>query len=440
MGEIRDKDVTPYDTRPAIHDMLKRHNLLPSRHNRPHYAWIILASTTLMFAISSGAIFSFGVLVDPLVEQYGWSRGAISFAYTLQFLVGIPLVLVAGRLAESIGSRRIVMASAIIFTIGMLLNATVTRIWQFQLYFGVLINGISSSVFITLLPVIITRWFNQRLGLAMGLMWTGLSLGPAVFSPLLSWSIQTAGWSSTFVIFGLISGALMLGSASLLRDHPGQKGLSPFGGLPAETPSSVPGHPTAAPVLTSILTMSSFWSLTIVHALGCVGHSIPMAHVVSIAIFAGIPSIPAAGILSMISAASVISRLGMSLLAQAKGGRFTLAVTLLLQTLPMLFLLNASHLASFYAFAFIFAQGYGGEMVGFPIYNRQYYGTRAPLNTIYAYQIAGAMLGMAAGGWLGGAIFDWTGTYTWAILAAMIAGSLGVAAAMTLPAHRRHPG
>ena len=155
------------------------------------------------------------------------------------------------------------------------------------------------------------------------------------------------------------------------------------------------------------------------------------------ATFAGIPSLPAAGVLSIALATAIISRFGISLVAEAKGGRFPLTLVVLLQSLPMLLLLGAGDLWSFYSFAFLFGLGYGGEMVGFPIFNRQYYGVNAPLNTIYSYQIAGAWLGMAAGGWLGGALFDLTGDYTWSILVAIGAGFLGVVAALMLPSHRQ---
>ncbi len=123
----------------------------------------------------------------------------------------------------------------------------------------------------------------------------------------------------------------------------------------------------------------------------------------------------------------------MSLIAERRGARFTLVITVLLQTAPILLLLASSQLWAFYSFAFVFGLGFGGEMVGFPIFNRQYYGTGAPLSTIYSYQLAGAMLGMAAGGWLGGALFDWTGVYTWSLVSAVIAGFLGVAIALALP-------
>ena len=123
----------------------------------PHYAWLILAVVVVVLMVSTGVKFSFGVLIDPLVEAFGWSRGGISLAYTLQFLIGIPIVLVVGRLAEKITTRYLVIGSAVIFTAGMLLTATVTQLWQFQLYFGLLIGGFGSAAFTVLLPVLLSR-------------------------------------------------------------------------------------------------------------------------------------------------------------------------------------------------------------------------------------------------------------------------------------------
>lgn len=403
----------------------------------PHYAWVILAGIMALFVVSTGIRLSFGVLIDPLVAEHAWSRGGVSLAYTLQFLTGIPAVLIVGRLAERINSRRIVMIAAIIFISGMLLTATVSQLWQFQLYFGVLVGGLSSAPFVVILPVLLSRWFYHKLGLAIGLMWTSLSLGPAVLSPLLRWSIETAGWSQTFITFGLSGGILMLVSGFFLMDNPQKMKLVPYGGLPPEPPRQEMSSPAVDLSLYQVTRKQSFWALTAVHLLGCIGHSVILAHVVSIATFAGIPGLEAAGVLSIAVAISVISRFGMSLVADRKGARFTLASAVLLQTLPTLLLLGAEKLWVFYSFALLFGLGYGGEMVGFPIFNRQYYGVKAPLSTIYSYQMAGAMLGMAAGGWLGGALFDWTGVYTWSIVTSAGASFLGVVVALLLPTPHR---
>jgi cyanate permease len=407
------------------------------QRNKPHYAWIILASVMAIYAIGTGVRQSFGVLIDPLVEQHGWSRSAISVTYALPFLISIPVLLVVGKVAERLGSRRIVIAGAGIFTIGMLLTSTVTQIWQFHLYWGGLIGGLATSVMRPLLPVLLTKWFYRKLGIVIGLMWTSMSWGPAIISPLMRWAISSIGWRDTFIIFGLIGGALMLLCSFFIMDDPKAKKLLPYGGLPPEPQLVNPQQKVTTLTSHQVIITPSFLAMVAVHAFGCIGHSIPWAHMVSIATFVGVPAIAAAGMLSITAATSLISRFGMSLLAEARGGRFTLALALLFQTLPIVLLLYATELPLLYTFAFLFGLGYGGEMVGFPIFNRQYYGPDAPLSTIYSYQMVGASIGMAVGGWLGGALFDLTGDYTWSILAAVTASFLGIIAALTLPSHKR---
>ena len=83
----------------------------------------------VVLIISTEVKMSFGVLIDPLVNEHGWSRGGISLGYTLQFLVGIPAILIVGRLAEKISGRSMVVVGTIIFVVGMLLTASVTQLW-----------------------------------------------------------------------------------------------------------------------------------------------------------------------------------------------------------------------------------------------------------------------------------------------------------------------
>ncbi len=390
--------------------------------------------------VTAGVRLSFGVLIDPLVEGYGWSHGDVSLAYTLQFLVGIPAVIVVGRLAETVSPRRIILAGGVVFTAGLLLTGTISQLWQFQLYYGVLVGGLGAAPFTVLLPVLLSRWFARRLGLAMGFLWVSLSIGPAILSPLIRGSIETAGWSQTFSILGLAGGAAVLIAIFILSDRPGDKRLTPYGALPGEPAPSDPAMPLAGLDLRQVLRTRSFRGLVGVHFLGCIGHSVLLVHMVSMATFSGISGVTAAGVFSLLVATSVISRFGMSLVAERKGARFTLAIAVLLQTVPTLLLLVSTELWSFYSFAFVFGLGFGGEMVGFPIFNRQYYGASAPLSTIYSYQLAGAMLGMAVGGWLGGALFDWTGVYTLSLVSAVVAGFLGVVVALALPPRRRTDG
>jgi cyanate permease len=307
------------------------------------------------------------------------------------------------------------------------------------IYYGVIISGLGTAVFHILMPVVITRWFTRRLGLAMGFMWSAVGFGPVVLSPLFRWAIETAGWRLAFSTFGVFAGLIIIIASVFLRNRPQDIGMTSYGDM-----TSVPteAHPNARPTLTpfpisKVIRTYGVWALVAVHHLGCVSHSIILAHMVSMAIFKGIPGLAAAAMLSITSAVSVGSRFGMSMLSESRGSRTTLGLAMLLQTAPIFILVWADSLWAFYLFAFLFGIGYGGEMVGFPIFNRQFFGTNAPLSTIYGYQMAGATLGMALGGWLGGALFDLTGSYTWTAIAAIAYGFMGLLPAVFLPRHRR---
>ena len=154
------------------------------------------------------------------------------------------------------------------------------------------------------------------------------------------------------------------------------------------------------------------------------------------ATFNGIPGVKAATVLSVIAGVSVISRFAFSVLAERLGGRLVLTISLIGQGAPVLILFFAHEAWVFYLFAVMFGLCYGGEMVGFPIINKQLYGAKAPLSSIYSYQMVGASTGMALGGWLGGALFDLHGSYHWSLVASMVIGCIGIPMALALPRHK----
>ena len=133
----------------------------------------------------------------------------------------------------------------------------------------------------------------------------------------------------------------------------------------------------------------------------------------------------------------MVSRFAFSLLTERLGGRTVLMLAIVGQSTSILMLLFAHEAWHFYAFAVVFGICYGGEMVGFPIINRQMFGRAAPLSTIYSFEMVGASFGMALGGWIGGVLFDFSGDYTWAILVAAGIGYLAIPLALGLPRHER---
>lgn len=401
-----------------------------------HYAWVILFAACVLNIVSRADAGSFGVFVDPLVKLFGWTRGDISFAYSLAFLAGLPAVVIMGWLGDRYGARKLMIGASILITTGTILLGTIKELWQFYVFYGFFVGSMGHAAFTVLLPVILTRWFNRHMGVALGIYWAAMGLGPMIFAPLFRWLIETRGWERTFTLIGIVAGSILITFSLLIRSSPEEKGLSAYG---AEDSPEEPRAPAASGIapggLREVLTKRPVWLLIGIHHLGCVGHSVILAHVVSMAILKGASGMEAAGVLSTIAAASVISRFASAVLVARFGGRTLLTMALIGQSAPIFILFFANEAWVFYLFAVIFGLCYGGEMVGFPIINRQLFGSRAPLGTIYSFEMLGAGTGMALGGWLGGILFDLSGAYTWSIAAAILTTCLGLPLALALPRH-----
>jgi len=405
-----------------------------------HYAWVVLFAACMLNIASRADHGSFGVFVEPLVELFGWSRGDISAAYSIAFIVGLPAVVVMGWLGDRYGARWLMIGAALLITAGTYLIGTITELWQFYVYYGFFVGSMGHAAFTVLLPVILTRWFDRYMGLAVGIYWAAMGIGPMIFAPVFRWLIETRGWPQAFTLIAVIVGVILVAFSLLIRSSPKEMGLKPYGAEKSPPEPHVPvAHGIAPAGLTEVLTRRPAWLLIAIHHIGCVGHSIILAHIVSMAIVKGVSGMEAAGVLGTLAGASAVSRFASAILAARFGGRILLTLALIGQGAPILILFFANEAWTFYAFALIFGLCYGGEMVGFPIINRQMFGATAPLGTIYSFQMVGAGTGMALGGWLGGFLFDLSGAYTWSIAAAIITTCLGIPLALALPRHRRKP-
>jgi MFS family permease len=405
-----------------------------------HYAWVVLAAACVLSIAARADSAAFAVFVEPLVQLFGWKRGDISFAYALAFLLGLPATIAMGWLGDRFGARPLMLAASLLISVGTVLMGTITELWQFYLYYALFVGSMGHAAFTVLLPVILTRWFKRHMGLAVGCYWAALGAGPVLFAPLFSWLIETRGWHQAFTYIGVSLGLVLFAFSLLIRGRPSEKGLTALGDEEGERPRSAAAAAVPAVKLRDLLRERPVWYLMGVHHLGCAGHAVILAHGVSMAHIAGVPMIEAAGVLSVIAGFSAFSRFAFSLLTERFGGRACLTVAMFGQSTSILILLVASEAWHFYAFAVVFGICYGGEMVGFPIINRQLFGAHAPLGSIYSFQMVGASTGMALGGWLGGVLFDATGTYTSAIIVAAVIGYLGVPLSLWLPRHQRESG
>ena len=398
-----------------------------------HYGWLIVVVAALMSAVTSSIRLSFGVFLDPLEAEFGWSRADMALAYSIQFGMMAVMAVVVGWMADRFGAKKCLIFGGAGFSLSIAATGTSRELWQFYLYYGV-IMGIAMACFVTPLHSTTSLWFRRRMGLAVGTVVAFQAVGPLLGAPIFRWLSETMSWQMCFYISGVTSAIALMVAILLFKNRPEDVGVRPYAEekltaaqLAAVRAPTVDGNT----LLRRAIRTQPFWITISTHFLGCVSHSIPLVFVVSMATFRGIDGVLAASVLGFVSAISIGSKLGMSVIAEHLGGRRVLLAVLALQSTGVLVLLFADQAWQFLLFTFVFGLGYGGEMVVYPMLNRQYYGS-APFAAIYGWQMAGASFGMAVGGYLGGLLFQLMGDYSGAIWLSAVAGYIGVAAAFIM--------
>ena len=411
-------------------------------NHRVHYAWVIVGVASVMWMTSSGMRFAASLLVDEFnkPEYFGWSIGAIALGFTIQWMVSGALGPVSGWLGDRYGVRRVMGVGALFFIAGMILTGSMTQLWQFYLYFG-LILAVGMAAFQVTLVAGVTLWFRKRLGVAMGVLQALQGLGTAGAIVAVFVLFDQFGLRWTFWIPGIVGGALLLFLIRFFHNEPAAIGLRPLG-APEDEPIRRLQNNDLARLRTDVFLKqaqrtSAFWNLIGIHFWGCAGHNVILILLIAMATAAGISKGTAVSIYITLTVVSTLTRFAVPVLADRMGSKVVMGTCISLQTFPVLILLISQDPFSFYVFAVLFGIGMGGEMTAFPIINRQYYGD-APTGTTYGWQMAGAGIGMAIGPVLGGYLKDITGSYDASLWLSFSLSLVAVLSIVALPTTSHH--
>lgn len=397
-----------------------------------HYAWVILVTATGVQMIGSSIRMAFGVFVDPLGQNFGWDQGDITLAYAINAVVSAVASPAAGWVGDTYGTRKAMILGGALFVVGMLVTGVITELWHLYLAFGVLL-GIAQAIFLVPLVPGVMRWYRRHLGVGMGIMMAAWGVGPAITAPLMGYLIVNLDWRGAFWVTGLGLAVIMAILISIYRNTPSEINIEPYGTLPGEFVKEEPIIDKARvnEFARYMKKTAAYYNMSSIHFLGCVGHAVIIVYLIPMAVYEGISLVEAASILTVMAAVSVPSRLVVPILSEKIGVRIVMAVFFFLQGATVIILFWTHQQWMFYLFAVLFGIGYGGETGGFPILNRKYYG-HAPQGSPYGFQMLGAGLGMALGGWVGGIMFDLTGSYDIAIVISIVASLLGMVSIILL--------
>jgi len=365
------------------------------------YAWGRLIAALAISTIGGVGLWSGVVVLPALQAEFGVARGEASLPYTMT-LVGVCIgSLVMGRLADRFGVVVPVVIGAVALAVGYLGAAATTSLWQFALVQGLVLGLLGASATFSPLVADISLWFVRRRGLAVAIVASGNYLGGTVWPPVVQHFISTAGWRATYVGIGIFCVAVILPLALALRRRPPAFELSP-GGVRASTGSARPlGFSPGA--LQGLLILAGLTC--------CIAMSMPQVHIVAYCVDLGYGPARGAEMLSVMLGFGVVSRLASGWICDHIGGLRTLVLGSALQALALALFLPFDGLVSLYVISALFGLFQGGIVPAYAIIVREHF-TPREAGTRIAAVITSTLLGMAIGGWMTGAIFDLTGSYT----------------------------
>jgi MFS family permease len=205
---------------------------MSSSRPRIFYGWVIVLTAAIGLLLGYAPIFvySFSVFIKSLAQDFHASRTSISFAFTLANLmqsVGAPLV---GRLVDRFGANKVIVPSTVLFALVLIsFKYSSTSLWHLYAFF-IVIGLIGVGTAPVPYGIVVSRWFDKRRGLALGLMMLGLSVGAILLPSIAQRLIVNFGWRNAYAIVGCVVLAVSVPVVgAFLKDSPEKMGLHPDG-------------------------------------------------------------------------------------------------------------------------------------------------------------------------------------------------------------------
>ncbi|MFQ5846095.1 MAG: MFS transporter [Candidatus Methylomirabilales bacterium] len=379
------------------------------------YGWVVVFAGMIITLVIYGIIASLAVFFKPLVQSFQWSRAQTSLIWAGNWVTFGVLSLVIGPLTDRFGARRTMLAGGCIFSLGILLSSQATSLWHLFFLFGMLGSAGRAATW-TPLVATVTRWFERRRGLALGLA-QSYQLGALALAPLTAWLVTAYGWQRAFTLLGMLALVTIVPLTFFIREPPGSAASLLQGNVAAGQSDDFS--------LRQALGTRAFWSMKLMVLGCCVCHSFLLLHLVNHLTDQGIAITRAAAIFGTMAAAGALGKIANGICADRFGAKPAIAAFLFVQGLGVLLFLHPDQAWLLYPGAVVWGMAQGGPMTCYPMLYREYFGKRH-LATLMSGFYAMAGLGMALGGLLGGILFDATNGYHVSFLISLI-GGLGAA-------------
>jgi MFS family permease len=360
------------------------------------YAWLRLTAAVVLGTIGSVGMWSVPVALPAVQADFAVARADASLPFTLAMMGFAFGGVVMGRLSDRLGIVLPILVAAAALSLGYVAAGYATSIWIFA--FAYVLIGFGASA--TFGPVMadLSQWFTRRRGIAVAVVSSGNYIGGTIWPPVIEHFIAQDGWRTAHMGVGIFCAIASLPLLLAMRRRTPAHSAS-VGATALAAQGSLGISPNALQTLLCVAGLAC-----------CVAMSMPQVHIVAYCGDLGYGPAHGAEMLSVMLGFGIVSRLATGLIADRVGGLPTLLMGSTLQGVALLLYLFFDGLTSLYVISALFGLFQGGIVPSYAIIVREYFPPREA-GTRIGLVIMATLFGMALGGWMSGAIFDYAGSY-----------------------------
>jgi MFS family permease len=389
------------------------------RGSNIYWGWFVVLGAFGMLSLTYGARYSFGVFVKPMFVEYNWPMSVISLGASINFLVYAITGIITGRLLDKIAPKWVMTVGAIVTSMGFVSVIFIRTPMGLFLSYGLLCGIGTACAGFVVSGATVGKWFMIKRGLAMGISSMGIGVGTMALAPLAGYIVKHYSWRTGMVFIGAVIFlfGILISQSLMGKSNPESLGLQPDGKKDDKEfqKSDVPVSDGVKMSIRPILKNRQFWILVICNIMGIMTSMMAFVHQVSYAINQDIEKVAAASSLGIIGITSGCGKFFFGWLSdRITDAKYSASLGYFLMAAGMFVLIKAKTVVGLYLFALVFGFGYGSLAPLMPFllsdrFGRHILGASLGLLIFFVVGIGGSI-----GPFLGGLIFDRTGSYAFA--------------------------
>ena len=394
------------------HDSGKSRNRtlgLPFTPGGVFYGWWLVGVAAFLLTLMSLTVFQgLGTILVALERQFGWSRTALSGAFSLARVEGAILGPVEGLLVDRVGTRKMVFIGYILMGLGFLWLGQVETLWAFYASFMLITLGSGLGGWLAIIAMV-NNWFTRQRTFAMASAMSGIHFG-GLLVPLLALGIEAFEFSGAATIIGVFLLIVVGPAAKAIRNHPEDMGLQPDGDSENSSESVLTEDEEPDFTAAQALRTPAFWILTVMQVASSVAIVTLALHLV--------PKLTDMGMTLSGAGTVVLTYTIVALPSQFLSGYFAdrlpktlmIAIFLAIQGIALTIIAFADTILLAYIFALLYGIGFGGRNPLTTAIRGEYFGRKA-FATIMGISQFPMNIGMIGAPLFAGYMFDTTNSY-----------------------------